>query len=406
MVNQVIIGNGISGITAALTLMKLDPNSKITLITEEDFPTYARMILPDYIAGRIPEQNLFSFQGDLFNSIRMIMGKKVEEIRSQEHVIVVDGNKKFPYDNLLMASGASALTPKIEGIHQKGIYALRDIEDARKIIASARPGNKGIVLGGGLVGLETTNALRTRGLMVELVVSSPQILSKVFDSKGAKIVEDVLIEHGIIVYKNADVIGIESVKGKKILFLKTGEKLEGDFIVIAKGVKPNVDFINNHEITLDQGVIVNRKMQTSVPNIYASGDVAMAPGFFEEAPIYNAIWGEAIYQAGIAANNMAGTDSLYSGNLRANIFEVLGLKASSIGQGGLQTEGSKIFSIEKPKSYKKLVFREERLVGALLIGDIEESGFLQHLIRMRINLSGQEEILLRNRIQFGMYRMM
>ncbi|MDI7258835.1 MAG: FAD-dependent oxidoreductase [Thermodesulfobacteriota bacterium] len=397
-----IIGNGISGATVALTLIKRDPNSKITLISEEPFHTYARMILPDYIAGHIGEKALFLFGNGRCNSIRMILGKRVEGMVPQENAIFLERGKKIYYENLLISSGASPSIPNIEGIGRKGVCPLRSIKDAREIIASATPGKKAVVLGGGLVGLEVTDGLVARGLKVEMVVGSPRILSRVFDQRGAKIIEAFLRERGIIIRNHTDVTGIDSIRNKKVVLLNTGEKLEGHLVIVAKGIKPNVDFINKNEILLDQGIVVNRKMQTGIHNVYATGDVAMAPGFFEDAPIYNAIWGEAIYQGIVAADNMAGEDHLYEGNLRANIFEVLGLKASSIGQGARPVEGSEIFSLEKSGSYKKLVFEQGRLVGALLIGDIEESGFLQYLIRKRINLGGKEETFLRNKVHYGM----
>jgi NAD(P)H-nitrite reductase large subunit len=401
MTKQVIIGNGICGVTAALSLLRKNPKSSITLISEEPLNFYARMLLPDYIAGVISEEKLFPFKKEQFASIQLILGKKVEEIRPQENSIVIGGYKRIFYDNLLIASGASPSIPDIEGVEADGIYTLREIREAKKIISHATAGKRAVILGGGLVGLEATSALVNRGLNVELVVSSSQILSRVFDEKSAQIIEDHLIKKGVLVFKNTEVIGIDSVKDEKIVFLDSGAKIFCDLIILAKGVKPKMDFVDRNTLAVDKGIPVNRKMQTNISNIYAAGDVAMAPGFFEKTPIYNATWGAAVYQGIVAANNMAGGNSLYEGNLSANIFEVLGLMASCVGQGGKSNENCETLCSEETGSYKKLVFNEGKLVGALLVGDIVESGVMQNLIRTRVNIQGVEEIYLKNKVNFA-----
>jgi nitrite reductase (NADH) large subunit len=401
LLSQVIIGNGISGITAALTLRKKNLKDKITVIAEEVFLPYARMILPDYIAGLVHEEALFPFDPVLFASIKMILGKRVEEIRPDESAVILAGGKKIFFDNLLIASGASAQIPDIAGFRQEGVYPIRDLSHARKIRACAASGSRAVVLGGGLVGLEATGALVSCGMQVEMVVTSAQILSRVFDSRSAGIIEGFLEKKGVAIRKHSEAIGIDGRGKKKVVYLGTGEELVCDLVIVAKGVTPNVDFLPCCGLEKAQGILVNQRMQASLPHIYAAGDVASAPGFFEEAPIYNAIWGEAIFQGRVAGGNMAGGNHVYEGNLRANIFEILGLKASAIGKGSGPVSEKGTFYRDEYGAYKKLVFENGRLVGALLVGKIEEAGVLQHLIRRKIDLSGAEEFYLQNRISFG-----
>ena len=401
MTNQIIIGNGICGATAALALLKKNPNGNVIMISEEPFHSYARMLLPDYIAGLIQEEKLFSYPADQFGSIQVFLGKRVEEVRFRENAVVIEGRQKLFYENLLIASGASAWIPEIEGIETEGISPLRDLKQARRIISHASFGKRAVVLGGGLVGLEVTGALVNRGFKVDIIVKSPQILSRVFDERSAQIFEAYLKERGVEVHKNTDVAGIDFIKDTKKVFLDSGEELSCDLVIVAKGVKPNVDFIDRDCIHIDNGIVVNQKMETGTPHIYAAGDVAVAAGFLEETPIYNAIWGAAVHQGIVAATNMAGGNRVYEGNLRANIFEVLGLKASSIGLGGRPDKECKVYCSEEFGCYKKLVFKGGRLVGALLIGDIEDAGILQHLIKKKINLCGAEETCLRNKAKLS-----
>ncbi len=370
MGNYLIIGNGVAGTTAAENIRKQDKEGKITIFSDEDLPFYYRLRLNELISGDISETQLIAKKETWYDAqnISLKLKKKIVEVNLQEKTAVTDDNQKHAFDRLLIATGSHSFIPPIKGSENKGVFALRDIQDARNISAYVRNVENIILIGGGLLGLEAGYALRKLGKRIMVVEFFPRLLPRQLDVDGAEILQDIMEEMGFtfrLGAKTEEITGEGQVSG---ILLEGGESLSGGMVVISAGVRPNMALAEHLELSMDKGIVVDEHLQTSQPGIYAAGDVAEFRG------IPYGIWPAAMEQGRIAGINMAGGSRSYNGTTMANTLKVAGVDLASAGdidadnkfEAKIKTEGG---------VYRKIVVKDNHIIGCIMLGNTK--GFNQ-----------------------------
>ena len=386
--HYVIIGNSAAGIAASREVRRLDPVGRITIISDEDTLGYSRVMLPLYIAGKINPKAMVIASRDFYTGlkIKLLRGDPVESIDPRGQRVFTRKGMNLPYDRLLIATGASPRTLDLPGSNLSGVHSLRKISDAeriRKDLASSR--GPILLVGGGLVSVKTLEALVHKKRKVHMVISSERILSQMLDETASHLFLDALREKEVSVHLSTDVRAFEGKERIEGARLSDGTFLPCCLAIIGKGVRPNVGFLEGTGIQLNEGVVVDPHMATSLPSIYAGGDVAETLDLLKKKHQGQAIWPLAVEGGRIAGSNMADLPCVLPGGLRMNIVEALGMRAVSVGaEGGEQT----LQYLPPSRSvYRKLAFSGGRLMGFLLAGDIRCAGVLTSLVKTGIPVS-------------------
>lgn len=397
----VIIGNSAAGIAAVEAIRQRDKESKVIVISEEGYSVYCRCLISYFLAGEVKEEKLFYRPENFYkdNNVELHLNKKVARVDPKKNRIICEDKTVFDYDNLLVATGASPKFPEnTKGIKKTGVYGFRTLKDALAISGQLPVVKTACVLGGGLVGLKAAYALKKRGIDVKVIIKSGQVLSQMLDKEAAEIVQKVLEENGIELYFGQDVAEIIGNGELRAVKLDSGKVFGCSLVIIGKGVAPNIDLVKDTQIKFNEGIIAAAKLETNIPNIYTAGDVCESFDLTMGRHTINALWPVAVRQGKIAGANMAGEHTNYEGSLGMNAIEFFGLPVVSLGIYRLKdaagsTEELKLTNA-KENLYKKFLIRDNVLIGALLAGNIKNSGVFLKLIRERINISSLKDKLL------------
>ncbi|EHQ87345.1 NAD(P)/FAD-dependent oxidoreductase [Desulfosporosinus youngiae] len=391
-----IIGNSAAGVFAAETIRGLDPNGQIIMISNEDCLPYSRCLTSYYLGNEISEEMMYirdkAFYAETGIDFRV---GYVERVDPNSKSVLLALGERVTYDKLLIATGSSPFNPPLEGSDAEGIFELRTLDDAKAVARFAPKAKTAVVMGAGLVGLKGAHGLHELGINVTIVGSAPQVLRHSIDVESAEILTRLLEEEGYRVLLNTKVtkvLGEEDGDGRMAVsgvLLNTGEQIPCQMIIRAVGVRPNVKLVSDSGVAVNYGILVDDDMQTSVSDIYAAGDVAEAFDLLSGEKCVNAIWPSATEQGIIAGCNMAGIKRKYHGSLAVNSAVIGGVGIISAGRVNLPPgEGSVLRASEPDKNfYRKFVVQDERLVGMIMVGDIEGAGILSGLIRKRAKIN-------------------
>ena len=380
-----IIGNGVAGTTAAFEIRKADPSSTILIVTDDTYPFYSRIRLPDFLAGSADEQGLIIKKPSWYkeNRIGLSLNTKVEAIDPAGKMITLTAGEPLPYDRLLVATGASCFVPPLTGSDKPGVFTLRGLKDAQKIRQYAKNSKGNVLLiGGGVLGLEAGYGLMKAGCKITVVEFFPRLLPRQLDEQGAKILQQKMESLGFTFYlgaKSKEIIGRERTEA---LVLEDGARIGCDMIIISAGIRYNVKLLENHGAAIERGVVVNDRMETGIPDIYAAGDLVQHRG------ICYGIWPAAEQQGQTAGINMAGGNAEYGGTVMSNALKVAGVDIFA--SGDIDAEGKKesvIAADEERFVYRKLVFDNNRIVGAILLGDITDRRKIMKAIESQVDIS-------------------
>ncbi len=364
MVDYLIIGNGVAGTTAAEHIRKTDEEGTITIVTDEEVPFYYRIRLNEYISGDIDEGALLAKKDPWYRdmNIDLRLGTRITGANIGEKVVMTAEKEKLFYDSLLIAAGSHSFIPPMKGSELRGVFSLRDIRDARDIVEYAREIEKVVIIGGGLLGLESGNALLKPGKQVTVVEFFPRLLPRQLDGDGAKRLQTIMEGMGFSFRLGAKTEEIGGDGRVNSVRLEGGEILPAEMVIISAGVRPNLDLAEALDLERDKGIKVDDHLLTSRPDIYAAGDVAEYNG------IPYGIWPAAMEQGEIAGINMAGGDRTYQGTTMANILKVVGIDLASAGD--IDAEGKQESRVLSDKNlYKKIVLSNGRISGCIMLGD-------------------------------------
>ncbi|MFH1355284.1 MAG: FAD-dependent oxidoreductase [Candidatus Omnitrophota bacterium] len=396
----VVIGNSAAGIAGVEAIRTKDRQSKITVISDEDYNSYCRCLISYYLSGEVKEGKLFYRPESFYknNNINLILNKKVARIDLKKNRLILEDKSSFAYDSLLIATGASPKLPEISGIKKKGVFGFRTIKDAKEIGGLVPVTKTACVLGGGLIGLKAAYGLKKRGVDVKVVIGSKQVLSQMLDFESAQFVQKRLEENGIelILGQNVqEIIGNGDIKAVK---LDSGKAIGCSMVIVGKGVSPNIGLIKDTQIEVHQGIVTKEFLDTNIPSIYAAGDVSESFDITLGRHAVNALWPVAVEQGKTAGLNMAGEKMHYQGSLGMNSIEFFGLPVISLGVYKVEEEDSSIEELKLSEvrfnSYKKLLLKNNVIIGTILVGNIRNSGVFLRLIRERTDISTVKDKLL------------
>ncbi|MEW6228906.1 MAG: FAD-dependent oxidoreductase [Bacillota bacterium] len=394
---HVIIGGSAAGMSCAETLRRLDPKCEITVVSEENHPFYSRCMTTYYIAGKIEESAMLMREPGFYESrrINVLVGKKAASVDPERKTLNLDDGTELGYDRLLLATGGSAKIPDIPGARKRGVFKLRTWEDAAAIAARARLARKAVLVGGGLIGMKAACALHEVGLEVRVVISSGRVLSQMLDDVSSAIARETLVSRGFVIDTRCDVVEIEGGEEVRQAVLSDGRRVDADLVVIGKGVDPEVGLAESCGARIGRGIVVNEHLQTSVPGVYAAGDVAEAYDVAYETPRVNAMWTAATAQGRVAAYNMAGIPTRYPGSVGMNSIDIFGLPFISMGVTSPREPGyTELVRKRRGDWYRKLVVKDGVIRGAIFAGGVDRAGVVLALIKKEIRRDDAPERIL------------
>ncbi len=385
--HYVIIGNGVAGTVAAETLRRFDPDGSITMIGDEAGLPYCRPMISLYLEGAVSQNALPIRLDDFYNALGItpVLGNRVVQVDTDNKQVRTADDKPLSYDKLLIATGSDPRPAKADNESLQNIFFMRTQSQVEQMLTVLPNAKHALVLGGGLVGFKAAYGLLRRGIKVSMLIRSPYPLSMQVDETAGQMIRRVLENQGLNVQVGVQVSSFEGDSQVREAVLTDGSRLVCDLAVIGKGVFPAHDFLPKDKIAVDAGIRVNGHMQTSDPDIYAAGDVAEYIDIARQKPWVNAIWPEAVIQGEIAGMNMAGRPYAYAGSLSRNVIRIFDTDVMTAGLVSPSPDDTdiQVMSHIDPKraTYRKLVFREDRLIGFALVNRIEQGGVLTALIR-------------------------
>lgn len=378
---HVIVGGGAGGINAIETIRGFDEGaSSITLISDE--PAYARMALPYYISGEIPEKQLLTGDERYFDRLKVhtMFGKRVTSVNPGGNTATLDDSTAVAYDNLLLATGSSPQRLNIPGVDSDGVYTLWSLDDARKAMAKLHPRAEVAFIGAGFIGFIILNAMYKLGVKLHVIELENQVLPRMLDAQGASLVSTWLHNHGVKTHTGVGVAEIDTQRNKrKVVRLTDGKEIKADLVILATGIQTNIGFLQGSGIQTHQGILANHRLQTNYPNIYAAGDVAEGPDLSTGRQAIHAIQPTVVDHGRIAGANMAGHAVEYPGSLLMNILDVCGLQCASFGLWRDDShETISVVNATRPV-YRKLVWDHDRIIGSIFIGPADDVAMLNDI---------------------------
>ncbi|TFH31857.1 MAG: NAD(P)/FAD-dependent oxidoreductase [Anaerolineales bacterium] len=411
----VIIGFGITGLSAVRSIREHDSSGEIVAITDERFAFYSRPGLAYLLTGAIPEAQLFPLQREETKALgfRGVVGR-VERIDASAHSITFSDGQQMGYDRLLLATGAGAVKPSIPGIDLQGVVTLDTLEDVRRILQLTRHARQAVIVGGGITAVELAEGMTARGLETHYLLRGDRFWPRVLDAEESELVERGMTHEGIRLHYNVNVERILASRGRvKAVLTDKGEKLKCQIVGVAIGIRPNTSLAVSTGLEVERGIIVDEQLRTSDADIFAAGDVAQVYDPFTGNYTLDSLWWLAQEQGRIVGGNMAGRRDAYIRSIPFNVTRVGGVITTIIGSVGQASESDDLVSIvhgdsenwrHHAESFEvesqqginriRLVVGDQSLVGAVIMGDQTLANSIHELIRNQTDLGRFRQILL------------
>ena len=318
----VVVGNGMAGMACLDAILKRKPNFKVTVLSEEPYYNYNRILLSSVLAGDKSIEDIYINAKEWYdaNDIMLCRGVKAVDIDPKNKIVFTESGSSIPYDLLLLATGSNPFVPPIDGVNKKGVVTFRNMADTESILEACKVAKRAVVIGGGLLGLEAARGLLNHGLKVTVVHLADRLMELQLDEVGGQFLKREIEKSGITVLLNTStsrMMGSEQVEG---VMFKDGSIIETDLVVLACGIRPNVDLAKKAGLQINRGIVVNDYMETSDPNIFAVGECAEHQGkvYGLVAPLYD--------QGKVLAATITGDKGpVYEGSVLATKLKVAGI---------------------------------------------------------------------------------
>jgi NAD(P)H-nitrite reductase large subunit len=390
--HYVIIGNSAAGLAGAETIRRLHPQAPISIISDEPYPPYCRPLLTYLLGGEIQEKDLWLRARDYYQRWQFapILGKRVLQVDAAAKALSLEGGDTVSYDRLLVASGARPSLPDIPGQDLQGVFTVRTLEHFKAMQQMLRPEMRVVVIGSGLVGLKTAQALAHRGYDVTLVARKAQVLSNLLDESAAAFLHRAMT--GVCVklrfHSIPAALSGENGRVKSVVFTD-GTEIPADLVIIGIGVIPNTEFLRDAGLSNSYGLKINQHLRTDQEDIYAAGDCVQPYDRLSGEKTYFAIWPAAVEQGRLAGANMAGHERKYGGLLSQNTLYVGDTRVIAGGMVRPADASCEVHIYHDPysRSYRRLVVKDGCLVGVILVGQVEDAGVYLNLIYNRTPLA-------------------
>ncbi|WP_310645348.1 FAD-dependent oxidoreductase [Limnohabitans sp.] len=422
MTHHVILGAGPAGVIAAETIRKHAPNDRITLVGDEVEPPYSRMAIPYLLIGNIDERGTYlrkSADHYARLGVTQVQARAVS-VDVKAKTIQLSNDQVLSYDKLLVATGSRPVRPPIPGMDSPQVHPCWTLDDARAIMALAKPGARVVQMGAGFIGCIIMEALASRGVTLTVVEMGDRMVPRMMgpvaggmirawcETKGVRVFTGAKVEAIVpngsenpgLLSKLAQAVGLNDAPTDAALTvrLSTGEKIPADLVISATGVKPCIDFLKSSGITCLQGVLTDEHMQTNADGVYAAGDCAEAFDKVSGTTIVSAIQPNAAEQARVAALNMVGQQASLKGVTQINVLDTLGLISTSFGnwQG---VSGGEQASLTADGRHLSLQFNGDVMVGCNSVGWTDHVGVMRGLVEGQVHLGEWKDKLMQDPTQ-------
>lgn len=378
----VIVGNGAAGFYAADAARKRNPKCNITIISGENSISYYRPLLSDGLIEDLNE-DIFYLQSEYWykeNNITLMLDSIVSHINSDDKELTINNDSIIKYDKLILANGSRNFVPPIKGIDKKGVYTLKDLKDLNNIKNNLNDVKNVLIIGGGLTGLESAWELKQAGYNVSISELSSKLLSKQLDYDSSNLLREAVIACGINLYMENSVVEIFGHDKVTAAKLQNGEEVSAELIIFSIGIRSNIEITDESNIEINRGILVNSRMETSIKDIYACGDIAEFDG------IVYGNWPAAIEMGKTAGANAIGDTLTLQNLISSTAFSSMNVEIFSCGivSGDNLEELSRIDKINK--IMKKLFFIQGKIVGGILFRDVSKSVALSQSIEKNMTL--------------------
>jgi NAD(P)H-nitrite reductase large subunit len=407
LMHHVIIGGGPAATNAVETIRQQDGGrSAITLVCDE--PAHSRMALPYWLAGAIPEVQTHTGDAATFRELDVAtrFGVRATAIDPPGRTVTLSDGSTLAFDNLLIATGSSPLRPSIPGADLPGVeplWSLAHTDRVLKYAASLQPAGRTprvVLVGAGFIGMIVLNAMHKRQWQLAVVEREAQVLPRMLDAPGADHARRWLEAQGIPVHCGATVTQIKALPdGSKTVELSDGRSLAADIVILATGIRPNLDLLQGSGIATGEAILVDDRMQTNFPHVYAAGDVAQGPVLFGAERAVHPIQPTAVDHGRVAGANMAGHEVHYPGSLAMNVVDLCGLQGASFGRWSDAAGETATIDNAAGFIYRRLLFRDDHLCGAILLGrandlgNLSDVGMIKGLIQTQAALGPWKQFL-------------
>jgi NAD(P)H-nitrite reductase large subunit len=398
-----IIGNSAGGIAAAEAIREVDREGAITIVSEEPHFAYSRPLISEYLAGERSLDSMFLRPVDFYerNKIEALLGIRVARVDFGHKLVELEDGRRMAWRKLLLATGGTPIVPKLKGSHREGVFTFTTLEDADKIREAVGSQSRAVVIGGGFIGVNLAQALVHRGVAVVMVELMDRVLATALDAEASRLVEEALRRGQIEIVLGQTVKEIvgRPEDGRRVggVVLEDGRTMACDGVVFAIGVAPRTELVTGSAVTVNRGIVVDRHMATSCRNVYACGDAAEAYDFIHKANRLIPVWPNAVAGGQVAGYNMAGRRISYDGSTGMNSLNCFGLSVVAAGMVDAKDDSACEVLAKSGAAngtYRKIVLKNNRIVGMVFVGDIERSGIVFGLMKDGINVRRFKEALL------------
>lgn len=423
--HYLIIGNGAAGLSAAEMIRQRDSTGRITILTNEPYLFYSRPGIAYYILDQIPERQLISRTLSFYQDHEFVLRfGTAASIDPDAHLVYLDDGEPIAYDVLLLATGASAIRPPFPGGDLEGVLTFDTLNDAKRVIRLGRSAKAAVVVGGGITALELAEGLRYQGALTHLLQRGDRIWPRLFDEQESAVVDRQVRHEGIKIHYNEEVAEVLGKRGRVAgVRLNSGKVIKCQVVGVAIGVRPNLGLAKELPIQQDKGILVNQIMQSSIPSIFAAGDVAQVYDRWTNQANLDILWPSAINEgraAGYAMVDIARGRKPNYGYQKGSPFNcalLVGLHLTVIGQVGGKVNGdvdqlaylsrgsSHVWTAALGADYRsawdkngynslRIVMSGGRIVGAVLLGNQELADPLRKFIESEVDLSRYESSII------------
>lgn len=397
-IRYLIIGNSAGGIGAAEAIREVDKAGSLLVISDEPYPAYSRPMISEHLARGCPLEKMLYRPGDFYQrlDIQTLLGRKATRLDTTKHVAELDDGEPVTWEKLLLATGGLPIIPRIEGTRRRGVFSFTTLNDARAISEFLKGKDRAVVIGGGLIGVSAAEALVERGVKVTIIEMKERILNVMLDEETSNMETLALKQAGVDIITGHTVAKINGASARDTVSsvtLDDGSQLDCNLVVVAIGVRPRTELVSDTGIRVNRGILVDRHMATSEPDVYACGDAAEAYDFVYNENRLTPIWPNAYLGGRVAGLNMARVPTEYPGGTAMNSLKYFGVEIASAGMVIPTDDSYEIVSQQHGDNYRKVILKEGLITGMVFAGDTEKAGIVFSLMRDRVQTDGFKEAL-------------
>jgi nitrite reductase (NADH) large subunit len=391
MTRLVVVGNGMAGMACVEQILKHSPDFHFTVFGDETHVNYNRVMLSSVLAGEKAADEIVIHSREWYqkHQIDLRVGVRIVDVDSRSKMVTGDDGSRTPYDKLLLATGSSAWLPPIEGLDKDGVFTFRTLDDTRALLHRSGPDTQAVVIGGGLLGLEAARGLQIQGCRVTVVHLMATLMERQLDREGGQHLVKKMEALGVRVLLGKSTKAIRGAGRAERVEFADGESVDANLVVIAAGIRPNVDLGRKAGVTVKRGIVVNDYMETSDPDVFAVGECVEHRGvcYGLVAPLYE--------QGKVLAATITGhREATYAGTIQAAKLKIMGVDVFSAGEWGDSAADHVRYEDSGHGIYKKVAIRDGKLAGVILVGDTSDSHRYMDWLRTGADLTGQRGHLL------------